>query len=96
MATVNVSQLSAAALGTSSTSTTTPSPGPTVPDPNSVTPGVAGFLVVFVLAIATWLLLRNMTGRLRRLRFREEERAAREADDAPGADDGAGPDRADG
>jgi hypothetical protein len=59
--------------GTATTATTTPSPGPTVPDPSSVTPGVAGFLVVFVLAIAVWLLMRNMTGRLRRMRLREEQ-----------------------
>ena len=62
-----------------STSTTTPSPGPTLPDPDSVTPGLAGFLVVFVLAVATWLLLRNMTGRLRRMRFREQERNRQDA-----------------
>ncbi len=62
-----------AATGTA-TGTATPSPGPTLPDPDSVTPGLAGFLVVFILAIATWLLLRNMTGRLRRMRFREQER----------------------
>jgi hypothetical protein len=49
------------------------------PDPESVTPGLWGFLVVFVLAIVVWLLMRNMTGRLRRLRFREEERQRREA-----------------
>ena len=84
----------------SSTSTSTPSPSPTLPDPDSVTPGVAGFLVVFVLAVATWLLLRNMTARLRRMRFREEQRAAAEAADAAdsagaaeqpgGPDDGTG------
>lgn len=56
------------------------------PDPNSVTPGVLGFLVVFVLAIATWLLMRNMTGHLRRLRFREEQRLAAEAGDAQDED----------
>ena len=60
------------------TSTTTPTPGQTLPDPDSVTPGLAGFLVVFVLAIVTWLLLRNMTGRLRRMRFREQERLEQE------------------
>jgi flagellar biosynthesis/type III secretory pathway M-ring protein FliF/YscJ len=49
------------------------------PDPESVSPGLWGFLVVFVLAIVVWLLMRNMTGRLRRLRFREEERQRREA-----------------
>ncbi|WP_082537670.1 hypothetical protein [Angustibacter sp. Root456] len=65
------------------TTTTTPSPGPTLPDPDSVTPGLAGFLVVFVLAIVTWLLLRNMTGRLRRMRFRDEQRQAAEREAHP-------------
>jgi flagellar biosynthesis/type III secretory pathway M-ring protein FliF/YscJ len=51
----------------------------TPPDPESVSPGLWGFAVVFVLAIVVWLLMRNMTGRLRRLRFREEERQRREA-----------------
>jgi hypothetical protein len=51
---------------------------PTPPSPESVTPGLWGFLVVFVLAIVVWLLMRNMTQRLRRLRFREQERLRRE------------------
>ncbi len=55
-----------------------PSLPPQAPDPNSVTPGVLGFLVVFLLALATWLLMRNLTARLRRMRFREEQRQARE------------------
>lgn len=90
------------ALGTALVAATTPAPSPTAslpqnvaPDPNSVTPGLLGFLVVFVLAIVLWLLLRNLTGRLRRMRFREEERLAREAaESAPGtqprADPGSG------
>jgi flagellar biosynthesis/type III secretory pathway M-ring protein FliF/YscJ len=53
----------------------------TPPDPESVSPGLWGFAVVFVLAIVVWLLMRNMTGRLRRMRFREEERLRREAAD---------------
>lgn len=76
---------------------TTPSPTPSIvspsvspslpaqaPDPNSVTPGLLGFLVVFLLALATWLLMRNLTARLRRLRFREEQRqAAQDAGEGP-------------
>ena len=65
----------------------TPTPPPTVPDPDSVTPGLLGFLVVFVLALATWLLLRNMTGRLRRMRFREEQRIESEQDKPMTLDD---------
>jgi hypothetical protein len=72
------------------TSTSTPSPGPTVPDPDSVSPGVAGFVVVFVLAIVTWLLMRNMTGRLRRMRLREEQ-AYRDANEPPPAEDDSTP-----
>jgi hypothetical protein len=57
------------------------------PDPDSVTPGLYGFLVVFVLAVVTWLLLRNLTARLRRLRYREDQRlAGRGRQDQPGAD----------
>ena len=62
----------------------TPTPSPSLPaqapDPDSVTPGLLGFLVVFVLALVTWLLLRNLTGRLRRMRYREEQRLASERD----------------
>lgn len=57
------------------------------PDPDSVTPGVLGFLVVFVLAVATWLLMRNLTSRLRRMRYREEQRLADEAAARPADDD---------
>jgi hypothetical protein len=72
----------------------TPTPGvsPTtqpgaMPDPDTVTPGALAFVVMFVLAVAIWLLLRNLTGRLRRMRYREEQRlraeqlAAAEAED---------------
>lgn len=74
------------AASPTATSTATATPGPTLPDPDSVTPGLAGFLVVFVLAIVTWLLLRNMTGRLRRMRFREEQRQAAEREAHPESD----------
>jgi hypothetical protein len=52
--------------------TPSPSPARSVPDPASVSPGFAGFLAIFALALATVLLIRSMTGRLRRLRYREE------------------------
>ena len=64
-------------------SATTPTPPVKAPDPNSVTPGVLGFLVVFVLAVITWLLMRNLTARLRRMRFREEQRLATEPESPP-------------
>jgi hypothetical protein len=64
------------------TATTRPTPGvspsPAVkgPDPDLVTPGVAGFLVVFLLAIATIVLLRSMTGHLRKVRYSPDPAAA--------------------
>jgi hypothetical protein len=57
----------------------------TGPAEDSVTPGLLGFLVVFCLALATWLLMRNLTARLRRLKFREEQRQA-EASATPAGD----------
>jgi hypothetical protein len=36
---------------------------------STVSPGIAGFLVTFALALATWLLIRSMVGRIRRLRY---------------------------
>jgi hypothetical protein len=41
----------------------------TQPDPDRVSPGFAGFLVVFLLAIATILLIRSMTRHLRKVRY---------------------------
>lgn len=38
----------------------------------SVSPGIGGFLAFFLLAIALWLLMRNMNSRLRNVRYLEE------------------------
>ena len=61
-------------------------------DPNSVSPGLIGFLATFGLVLASILLFWNMNARLRRMRHREDqeaaERAAREEPDA--GDDGTG------
>ncbi len=83
----------AASLADRLAAATTPTPSPTAtlpadvaPDPNSVTPGLLGFLVVFVLAIVLWLLFRNLTGKLRRMRFREDQRLADDAAQAAVAD----------
>ncbi len=86
--------MTASLVATTTTPSTPPSPGGG-PDPNSVSPGVLGFLAVFVLAIATWLLLRNMTGHLRRLNYREEQRRAAEAQERAERppDDGSPPPR---
>jgi hypothetical protein len=41
----------------------------TVPDPDKVSPGFAGFLAIFVLAVATVFLLRSMVKHLRKVRY---------------------------
>jgi hypothetical protein len=66
-----------------------PAQGGSTPDPDTVTPGVAGFLAIAFVAIATILLVLDMLRRVRRTRYRgevreqlERERAAAEADAA--------------
>ncbi|MEO7753755.1 MAG: hypothetical protein ABIS35_10105 [Terracoccus sp.] len=54
-------------------------------------PGFWGFVAAFVLAVSLWLLMRNMSGRMRRMAYRERERAE-ETDGAP-AGAGAEPDQ---
>lgn len=53
----------------------------------SIGPGLGAFIAFFVLAIALWLLMRNMNGRMRRMAYREQQRVAeieaREAARAP-------------
>ena len=56
----------------------------------SVSPGLGGFLAFFLLAIALWLLMRNMNKRVRRMTYREEQEAARRAAEAASAQ-GQGP-----
>ncbi|GAA1438534.1 hypothetical protein [Leifsonia poae] len=51
----------------------TPSPTPTSgADPNDVTPGVWGFVVIFVIAVIVVLLVIDMVRRIRRVRYRAE------------------------
>jgi hypothetical protein len=73
--------------------TSTPTPGPsspviTAPDPDKVTPGAAGFFVMFLLALATIVLIRSMTNHLRKVRYSpdpaaqdDEAEAAKPADE---------------
>lgn len=49
------------------------------PVDQSVSPGIAGFLAFFFLAIALWLLMRNMNTRLRNVRYLEKAEAERRA-----------------
>ncbi|QGN59177.1 hypothetical protein [Nostocoides sp. HKS02] len=65
-----------------------------------ISPGIWGFLAFFVLAVALYLLMRNMNARMRRMSYRAEELQRRaeaegktgteadtpEADDEPGSD----------
>ena len=77
---------------------TTPSPTPTLNiDPNDVTPGPAGFLIVAVLAVAVFLLIFDMLRRIRRVNYKAEisERLQAELDERDGtttSDDASGPD----
>ena len=42
-------------------------------DENKVTPGIVGFLVVFALGLATWLLIRSMSTQIRKVDFEEKD-----------------------
>lgn len=53
-------------------------------DPNVVSPGILGFLAFFFLAVALYLLVRNMNGHLRRMRYRAEQLEAEEGTPASG------------
>ncbi|MBT0770490.1 hypothetical protein KIH74_16215 [Kineosporia sp. J2-2] len=60
------------------------------PDPDIVSPGFAGFLAVFCIAVATLFLIRSMTKHMRRAKFmaeqieREREAGGDSAVQAPG------------
>lgn len=53
-------------------------------DPNSVTPGVVGFLVTLFVAMSVLVIIADMTRRVRRVRYRAEinEKLDREAAEA--------------
>ncbi|CEA07452.1 hypothetical protein BN1051_00766 [Arthrobacter saudimassiliensis] len=65
--------------------------------PDMVTPGVAGFLFTLFVAVAIFLLIRDMVKRIRRVRYRsqamldEENAAAAEAAETPDAGPSVGP-----
>jgi hypothetical protein len=66
----------------------TPTPMPAYEgDPNLITPGVFGFIAIFVVALATVFLLLDMTRRIRRTRYRgmvqEQIALENEAPEAP-------------
>ena len=51
-------------------------------DPNSVTPGVVGFLVTFVFIVLIVLLVRDMVRRVRRTQYRAEVNERLDAEEA--------------
>lgn len=65
--------------------------------PEQVSPGIGGFLVFFLLGLASWLLYRSFTTHMRRVdvRARREREDARGEDEAgrgrAGEDEGSGP-----
>ncbi|MEO7071409.1 MAG: hypothetical protein ABI131_13065 [Nostocoides sp.] len=44
-----------------------------MPPSADVTPGVWGFVAFFVLAVALYLLMRNMNARMRRMSYRQKD-----------------------
>lgn len=60
-------------------------------DPDSVTPGVVGFIATAVVAIAVCLLLFDMNRRVRRVKYREEVRAEIAAEQAAAAEGASAP-----
>jgi len=63
----------------------------TVPDPDTVSPGFLGFVVIFLLAVATVLLVRSMVTHLRKVRYSPEPTPAGASDpSAKGTTTGSG------
>ena len=54
-------------------------------DPNTVTPGVEGFILTFLVAVIAVLLALDMTRRVRRTRYRGEIREQLDAEEAEAA-----------
>lgn len=54
-------------------------------DPDTVTPGVLGFVATIVVVVAVFLLVFDMVRRIRRVSYREEVRARLDAEEAAAA-----------
>jgi hypothetical protein len=65
------------------------SPAPKAPPPDSVTPGVWGFVVIFLIAVVVILLVIDMTRRIRRVRYRAEIAEKLDAEEAASGASGA-------
>jgi hypothetical protein len=59
-----------------------PSPTPTTPPPEAVTPGVAGFIAIAVVAIVIVLLAIDMLRRIRRAQYRSDVNEMLDAEEA--------------
>ncbi|MFF2053949.1 hypothetical protein ACFVU2_20250 [Leifsonia sp. NPDC058194] len=68
-----------ASVWLAATPTPTPSSGPSE---DQVTPGVVGFVVTFLVAVAAVLLVIDMVRRIRRVRYRAEIAAKLDAEQA--------------
>lgn len=66
-------------------STPVPTPSMTV-DPESVTPGFAGFAIIVIIVLAVALLIWDMNRRIRRVRYRAEIREQLDAEEAAARD----------
>jgi hypothetical protein len=69
-----------------------PAQGGSTPDPDTVTPGVWGFLAILFVAVATILLVLDMLRRVRRTRYRGEVREQLERERAEAEAASADPD----
>jgi hypothetical protein len=58
-----------------------------------VSPGLWGFVAFFVLALALYLLMRNMNARMRRMSYRSEERLREAEAEAAERKEGTAPDQ---
>ncbi len=63
----------------------TPAPGEDL-DPNTVTPGVAGFIITFALAVIVVLLIVDMVRRTRRISHRAAINERLDAEEAAASD----------
>ncbi|UYO98023.1 hypothetical protein OED01_04740 [Microbacterium sp. M28] len=62
-----------------------PTPSMTV-DPDSVTPGFAGFAAIVIVLVAVVLLIWDMNRRIRKVRYRDEVREELDAEEAAARD----------
>ncbi len=74
--------IASATVFVSTLASSTDSGATRIPDPDTVSPGFAGFLAVFAVAVVTVLLIRSMTKHMRKVKFLAEERDRRELEDA--------------